>query len=140
MSLTASDLTAIRRVVREELEHALNRRRRGESVAADDERRVDVDDEEIAALAAKTLAWFAEGRRAADARAALPIPDTPFVDCYDASRLLDVSEQTVRKYMTRGLLTRRIVNGRVEVSRVEIDAILSTRRSRARRGRRKPGV
>ena len=120
MPLTSRDLEAIRAIVREEIA-----RQHGEPD----------DDSSEAALEE------AEQRGRAFMRRLMrepvpppkPIPDTPFIDRYDAARLLNVGLDTVRTYTKRGLLTKHKVKGRLQFSRAEIDKLLAERGPRGRR-------
>ena len=123
-TLTRLDLEDIRRVVREELRHALEPR--AGDVGANNELG-ELAEEAVGRDVQELLKRL---ERETAERAARPIPNTPYVDRYDAARLLDVSYQTLREYTKRGLLTRRMVKGRIEVSRAEIDALLARRAKR----------
>lgn len=70
-------------------------------------------------------------QRKREERAARRIPRTPFVDVYDARRLLnDATGITANAWIRRGRLKRHRVDGRVRISRAEINAILAEHRRR----------
>lgn len=117
--LTDDDLGRIRKIVREEVARAL---RRDQPTPAPQ-----LDEKADAALRERVRADIAEARRESAERAARPIPDGPFVDRYDAARLLDVMMDTVTAYARKGRLTKHKVKGKLLVSRSEVDAILATR-------------
>jgi hypothetical protein len=71
-----------------------------------------------------TKRWRDQQHRSEE-RAAIPIPDSPFVDIYDARRLLNGTGVTANAWIRRGRLTRHDVDGRLGFSRAEIDAILA---------------
>lgn len=119
MPLTARDLEAIRTIVRDELARALAARDDRAVVANAD---AEFDDNAMRQRVREDLAWL---RRDAKERAARPIPNTPFVDRYDAARLLGVRMDTITNYTKRGLLTRHKVKGRLQISRAELDKLLA---------------
>ena len=123
MPLTRTDFEQIRAIVREELAEALGREASSGTARA-------LDGETEAHRAGRRA--VKELIEASAERAARPIADGPFVDRYDASRLLGVSYATIRKWTKQGRVTRRLVRGCIEVSRAEIDAILAARPARKR--------
>ncbi len=145
MTLSARDLDNIRTIVQEEIERAL--RSAGHERGSHD---LDADESEpqsegarwrlavsparpgespaVTALRKELQEEQARRDRRRKQREARPIPDTPFVDIFDARRLLQRTKITVNAWSRRGRLTRHKVEGRVQVSRVEIDAILAETR------------
>jgi len=64
-------------------------------------------------------------------RAARQIPDTPFIDLYDARRLLnEATGITANAWIRRGRLKRYRIDGRLQISRAEVEAILAEHRRR----------
>lgn len=146
MPLSQRDLDALRKIVREEVESAL----RNQCVEPDDFAADDIPPDHRDGIAREAWldvhAWrspvpgehpaiterreFYEKRRKererrAAARAAIPIPDTPFVEIYDARRLLKGTGATANAWIRRGRLKRVRIGGRLRVSRAEIDAIVA---------------
>jgi hypothetical protein len=131
MPLTSRDLEQIRRIVREEIERA-NRHAPPEHTAIANEPAQET------AVAQDVRAFLERARREAAEREARPIPNTAFVDRYDAARLLGVTMDTITTYTKRGLLTRHMVKGKIQVSRSEIDTLLARGPRRSRRRFRPP--
>jgi hypothetical protein len=129
VTLTQRDLQAIRAIVREEIEDAL-------AAEKHKAREADIDalpDEDVSVDNAGWRQHYEELKRKRNERAARPIPNTPFVDIYDARRLLnEATRVTANAWIRRGRLTRHKIDGCLQFSRAEIDAILaaSTKRSR----------
>jgi predicted site-specific integrase-resolvase len=120
--LTHRDLDAIRSIVREEIKRALESSSKQER----DEEEVKEFEDLLAFM--RSPEWKAhheELARKRAVRAALPIPDGPFVDIYDARRLLKPTRVTANAWIKRGRLKRLKVDGRIQISRSEIDAILA---------------
>lgn len=122
MPLTRSDLERIRTIVKEEIRNALASKR-AEMPPTTNER-------ETSALRQQALDSIARMRREAAARAARPIPEGPFVDRYDAARLLGVTMDTVTSWVRSGRLSKHKANGKLQVMRSEIDLIVATRPKR----------
>ena len=128
MPLTSRDLDEIRRIVREELARALGPSA-PQSVVADATTELDAVGDQ---LHRRALESWDKLRSGSAERKARSIPDGPFVDRYDAARLLGVTESTITSYIGSGKLTRRLVKGRLQVSRAEIDQLRATRPQRRR--------
>lgn len=141
--LSTDDLAEIRAIVREEIERALGR---GEwepqaALAADPagdpasearltmlELRGDPELRDHPYRVALRKHWAQlEGKR--KERAARPVPDTLFIDIYDARRLLNSATGiTANAWIRRGRLKRHRIDGRLRISRAEVDAILAKHR------------
>lgn len=132
MPLTGRDLDDIRRIVREELARALAPAAPTTTTTTSGKDEDEVSDAESVRLRQMAIARL---RQNSAERAARPIPLGPFVDRYDAARLLGVTESTVTSYISSGRLTRNLVKGRIQVNRAEFDELLAARPER-RRSRR----
>lgn len=142
--LSADDLADIRAIVRAEIERALGRGERDPQAAISDD--LENDPASMARLTILELRgdpelrdhpyrvalrkkWARQEAKRKE-RAARPIPDAPFIDLYDARRLLASTGITVNAWIRRGRLKRHRIDGKVRISRVEVEAILAEHRSR----------
>lgn len=87
MPLSRRDLEQIRALVRDELQLALGDQYDGNEVNKGETNR----DDGLSPRQRRIRAVFARMRRESKERTARPIPDSPFVDLYDAGRLLEAT-------------------------------------------------
>jgi hypothetical protein len=150
--LSRRDLEAIREIVREEVARAFSADRprthpRAQRDMNEDDQVTDArrlgrlhalasrpaiagEDPEITAHRARMESEHRARVKRAEARAAVTIPNGPFVDLYGARRLLAVTKVTANAWIRRGQLKRIKVDGRLQFSRAEIDAIIAEHKQR----------
>jgi len=143
--LTRRDLEQIRAIIREEIDRRMQVCDEEPSVhdfereltRAGRQGRVDFlamqpavagEDREVTEVRKELREQDPKRKARAAARAASPIPDGPFVDIYDARRLLAGTGATANAWIRRGRLKRTKVDGCVRISRADIDAIIAERK------------